>query len=59
MLGAMKSAHVEIELSWEVVAVRAKESLGGELAFLAGRVRNNAGEDAVKAVGKVLVLERL
>jgi len=48
-----------IELSWEVVAVRAKDSLGGELALLVGRVRNEAGEDKVKAVGKVLVLERL
>jgi len=52
-------ADEEVALSWEVVAVRTKPSLGGELAFLAGRVRNGAGEDAVKAVGKVLVLERL
>lgn len=52
-------AEEALELSWEVVAVRAKESLGGTLAFLAGRVRNAAGEDAVKAVGKVLVVERL
>ena len=44
-----------VRLSWEVVAVRPKPSLGGELVFLAGRVRNAGGEDAVKAVGKVLV----
>ncbi|MBP8302172.1 MAG: MaoC family dehydratase [Planctomycetes bacterium] len=48
-----------IELAWEVVAVREKASLGGDLVFLAGRVRDERGEDAVKAVGKVLVREAL
>lgn len=48
-----------IELSWEVVAVREKASLAGDLVFLAGRVRDVGGQDAVTAVGKVLVCERL
>lgn len=48
-------AEEEVELSWEVVAVRPKRSLKGDLVFLAGRVRNAQGESAVKAVGKVLV----
>ena len=48
-----------IELSWEVVAVREKSSLAGDLVFLAGRVRHEGGEDAVTAVGKVLVCEML
>lgn len=48
-----------IELSWEVVAVREKASLGGDLVFLAGRVREESGDDAVKAVGKVLVRDAL
>lgn len=40
---------------WQVVAVRPKASLGGQLVFLAGGVRDDAGRDAVKSVGKVLV----
>lgn len=48
-----------VSCSWQVVAVRKKDSLGGELAFLVGRVRDALGEDAVKAVGKILVVERL
>lgn len=36
-------------------AVRPKASLGGALAFLAGRMRRETGGDAVTAVGKVLV----
>ncbi len=47
------------ELGWEVVAVRAKESLGGELAFLVGHARLPSGDAAVRALGKVLVVERL
>lgn len=48
-----------LALAWEVVAVRTKASLGGELAFLAGRARLASGEDAVRAVGKVLIVARL
>jgi 3-hydroxybutyryl-CoA dehydratase len=48
-----------IDLRWDVVAIRRKESLGGEVAFLAGNVCNAAGEHAVKAVGKVLVRDTL
>lgn len=48
-------ANRELDFSWQVVAVRNKPSLRGDLVFLAGRVRDELGEDAVKAVGKVLV----
>lgn len=48
-----------IDLRWEVVAIRPKKSLGGDLVFLAGHVRNEAGEHVVKAVGKVLVRDAL
>jgi len=44
-----------IEFHWDVVAVRPKPSLRGDLVLLAGQVRNAAGEQAVRAVGKVLV----
>ena len=47
------------ELAWEVVAVRSKPSLGGELALLAGGARLGPGTRAVQAVGKVLVVECL
>lgn len=47
------------ELGWEVVAVRAKASLGGELAFLVGHARLASGTAAVRALGKLLVVERL
>jgi acyl dehydratase len=52
-------ADTPFELRWDVVAVRAKPSLGGDVVFLAGRVRDAAGADAVKAAGKVLVLDAL
>ncbi len=48
-----------LQFTWEVVAVRHKPALRGDLVFLAGRVRDAAGEDAVKAVGKVLVRSAL
>ena len=44
-----------LEFHWQVVSVRPKPSLGGDLVFLAGRIRTSSGKDAVKAVGKVLV----
>jgi acyl dehydratase len=48
-------ANRTLQFSWEVVAIRHKPTLRGELVFLAGRVRDENGADAVKAVGKVLV----
>lgn len=50
-------AGTPLHFDWRVVAVRPKESLGGELAFLAGAVCDDHGEEAVRAVGKVLVRE--
>lgn len=44
-----------IELAWDVVAVQPKPTLRGDLVLLAGRILNAAGEQAVRAVGKVLV----
>lgn len=48
-------ADTPLQLHWQVVAVRPKQSLGGELAFLAGSVRDDNGEEVVRAAGKVLV----
>ena len=44
-----------LALWWQVVTVRDKPSLGGQLVLLAGKATNDDGDDAVKAVGKVLV----
>lgn len=48
-------ADEELKFHWQVVSVRPKPSMGGDLVFLAGRINNSAGQAAVKAVGKVLV----
>lgn len=48
-----------VSLEWEVVAVRPHAGLGGDLAFLVGRVRAADGGEAVRAVGKVLVTDAL
>ncbi|HEX5050678.1 MAG TPA: hypothetical protein VFZ65_02800 [Planctomycetota bacterium] len=48
-----------IDLDWQVVHVRHKASLRGELVLLAGHVRSAEADAAVKAVGKVLVLDAL
>jgi acyl dehydratase len=48
-----------IRLEWLVVSVKANARLGGDVVELRGRVRNEAGETAVGAKGRVLVAERL
>jgi len=52
-------ADETLTLWWQVVALRPAEALGGEIALLAGRARKADGVDAVKAVGKVLLCEKL
>jgi acyl dehydratase len=52
-------ADETIRLEWLVVSVEANARLGGDVVELRGRVRNQAGETAVGAKGRVLVAERL
>ncbi len=48
-----------IRLEWLVVSVKAHPRLGGEVVDLRGRIRNAAGETAVGAKGRVLVVDKL
>jgi len=48
-----------LRLEWLVVAVRPSPSLGGELVELRGRLLNQAGETAVGAKGRVLLVDEL
>ena len=48
-----------IRLEWLVIAVRPNARLGGNIVDLRGRIRNQVGETAVGAKGRVLVAERL
>jgi 3-hydroxybutyryl-CoA dehydratase len=52
-------ADETICLEWLVIAVRPNARLGGDIVELRGRIRNQAGETAVGAKGRVLVAERL
>jgi len=52
-------ADETIRLEWLVIAVRPNARLGGDIVDLRGRIRNQAGETAVGAKGRVLVAERL
>ena len=52
-------ADETIKLEWLVVSVKHNARLGGEVIDLRGRVRNEAGETAVGAKGRVLVTEKL
>ena len=52
-------ADEEIELEWLVVRVRPHQRLGGLIVDLRGRVRNQAGQTALAAKGRVLVTEKL
>lgn len=52
-------ADCPISIWWEVVAVRASAALDGDVALLAGKITREDGVDAVVAVGKVLVTDRL
>jgi acyl dehydratase len=52
-------ANEEIELEWLVIRVRPNAKLGGAIVDLRGRVRNQAGETALAAKGRVLITDRL
>ncbi len=52
-------ADETIKLEWLVVSVKKNSRLGGDVVDLRGRIRNEAGETAVGAKGRVLVTEKL
>jgi 3-hydroxybutyryl-CoA dehydratase len=52
-------ADETIDLEWLVVAVKEDAKLKGEVVELRGRIRNEAGETAIGAKGRVLVTDRL
>jgi acyl dehydratase len=52
-------ADEEIELEWLVISVRPHARLGGAIVDLCGRVRNEKGETALGAKGRVLVTDNL
>jgi 3-hydroxybutyryl-CoA dehydratase len=52
-------ADETIRLEWLVIGVRPNARLGGDIVDLRGRIRNQVGETAVGAKGRVLVAERL
>jgi 3-hydroxybutyryl-CoA dehydratase len=52
-------ANETIRLEWLVVSVKPNSRLGGDVIELRGRIRNEAGETAVGAKGRVLVSEKL
>jgi 3-hydroxybutyryl-CoA dehydratase len=52
-------ANETIRLEWLVVSVKHNSRLGGDVIELRGRIRNEMGETAVGAKGRVLVSEKL
>jgi 3-hydroxybutyryl-CoA dehydratase len=52
-------ADETIRLEWLVVSVKKNSRLGGDVIELRGRIRNEAGETAIGAKGRVLVSEKL
>ena len=52
-------ADETIRLEWLVIAVSPHARLGGDIVDLRGRIRNQVGETAIGAKGRVLVAERL
>jgi acyl dehydratase len=52
-------ADETIHLEWEVVSVREAPHLHGDVVELRGRIRNEAGEEAVGATGRILVADSL
>ena len=55
----LKAANETIRLEWLVVSVKPNSRLGGDVIELRGRIRNEMGETAVGAKGRVLVSEKL
>jgi acyl dehydratase len=52
-------ADEQIMLEWLVIKVTPNARLGGDVVELRGRIRNQAGETALGARGRVLVTDRL
>jgi acyl dehydratase len=52
-------ADETIRLEWLVIAVRPNARLRGDIVDLRGRIRNQVGETAIGAKGRILVAERL
>jgi len=52
-------ADEQITLEWLVIKVTPNARLGGDIVELRGRIRNQAGETALGAKGRVLVTDRL
>jgi acyl dehydratase len=52
-------ADEQITLEWLVIKVTPNARLGGDVVELRGRIRNQAGETALGARGRVLVTDRL
>ena len=52
-------ADETIRLEWLVVRVTPNVKLGGDVVELRGRIRNQKGQTAVGAKGRILVTERL
>ena len=52
-------ADETIKLEWLVVSVKENARLNGDVVELRGRIRNENGETAVGAKGRVLVTDRL
>lgn len=52
-------ADETIELQWLVIRVTSNDKLKGDIVELRGRIRNQAGQTALGATGKVLVAARL
>jgi len=52
-------ADETIEMEWLVIRVKSAPHLNGDVVEMRGRIRNQAGETAVGAKGRVLVADRL
>jgi len=52
-------ADETIRLEWLVVKVTPNSKLGGDVVELRGRIRNQNGQTALGAKGRILVTERL
>ena len=52
-------ADEAITLEWLTIKVTPNEKLGGDVVELRGRIRNEKGETALGAKGRVLVTDRL
>ena len=52
-------ADETIRLEWLVVKVTPKPTLGGDIVELRGRIRNQNGETALGAKGRILVTDQL